>query len=192
VKIVDFFVSRKKSKSVNSRSNRRYYLAGILILILAVIYLLLIKKDDVNTGKTEQGNEMNQLNALDFRKQGELTFISSENEFIVTVDIEIADDNSKRMSGLMFRDSMSERQGMLFIFPYEELQSFWMKNTVLSLDMIFVNSVNRIVKIHKNTTPFSEQSYPSNAPALYVVEVVAGFTDKFGIKEGDKISWRRI
>lgn len=79
-----------------------------------------------------------------------------------------------------------------FIFTNEEPQSFWMQHTPLSLDMIFVNKENEIVKIHKNTTPFSEQSYPSGRPAKYVVEVNAGYTDKFQIEEGDKIVWRRL
>jgi uncharacterized membrane protein (UPF0127 family) len=87
---------------------------------------------------------------------------------------------------------MREDRGMFFIFPNERRQSFWMRNTQLALDMFFVNSKNEIVTIHKNTTPFSDQSYASTAPAIYVIEVVAGFTDKYNIREGDKIVWRRI
>ena len=86
---------------------------------------------------------------------------------------------------------MKENHGMLFIFPYEAEQSFWMKNTVIALDMIFVNSKLEIVKIHHNTTPFSEQSYSSGKPAEYVVEVNAGYSNRMGIKEGDKIIWTR-
>jgi uncharacterized membrane protein (UPF0127 family) len=86
---------------------------------------------------------------------------------------------------------MKDDQGMLFIFPYETEQSFWMKNTVLSLDIIFVNANFEIVKIHHNTTPFSEQSYSSEKPAQYVVEVNAGYSNKLGLTEGDKIFFRR-
>ena len=64
-----------------------------------------------------------------------------------------------------------------------------MRNTLISLDMIFVNAQKEIVTIHKNTKILSDQSYPSTKPAMYVIEVVAGFTDKYNIKEGDKISW---
>ena len=84
---------------------------------------------------------------------------------------------------------MGENHGMLFIFPAERYQSFWMLNTLFSLDMLFINSKKEIVTIHKNTTPLSQQSYPSSKPAIYVLEVVAGYTDKFNIKEGDKIYW---
>lgn len=91
----------------------------------------------------------------------------------------------------MYRENMQEDQGMLFIFPVEEYQSFYMKNTIMPLDIMFVNSKKQIVKIHKNTTPYSEKSLPSFNPAVYVVEVNAGFSDKFGIKEGSYIDWRR-
>jgi uncharacterized membrane protein (UPF0127 family) len=89
----------------------------------------------------------------------------------------------------MNRESMEEKQGMLFIFPQERFQSFWMLNTLFSLDMLFINKEKEIVTIHKNTTPLSQQSYPSSKPALYVLEVNAGFTDKYNIKEGDKVFW---
>lgn len=129
---------------------------------------------------------------FDFRKDGELTFQSSEGEYISQINIEIADDMVERAVGLMYRDEMKENQGMFFIFPREEYQSFWMKNTVLILDILFVNKKNEIVTIHKNTTPFAEESYPSTQPAIYVIEVNGGYTEKHGIEEGDKITWRRI
>lgn len=125
-----------------------------------------------------------------FEKDGELTFTSSKGDYITTIDIELADTQEKRVRGLMFREHLGENQGMLFVFPEETYQAFWMKNTVIPLDMIFVNKKKIIVNIHKNTTPYSEQTYPSSAPAIYVIEVNAGFTDKYGIKPGDKISWR--
>jgi uncharacterized membrane protein (UPF0127 family) len=79
---------------------------------------------------------------------------------------------------------------MLFVFVISELQSFWMKNTPLSLDIMFVNENKEIVKIHKSTTPYSKESLPSEKKSMYVVEVIAGFSDKYGIKEGDKIDFK--
>ena len=64
-----------------------------------------------------------------------------------------------------------------------------MLNTLFSLDMIFINSKKEIVTIHKNTKPLSEQSYPSSEPAQYVLEVNAGFCDRYNIKQGDKVFW---
>jgi uncharacterized membrane protein (UPF0127 family) len=92
----------------------------------------------------------------------------------------------------MFRENMKEEEGMLFLFPAEEYQSFYMKNTIMPLDIIFVNAKKQIVKIHKNTTPYSEASLPSMKPSIYVVEVIAGFTDKYKIQEGDIIDWRKF
>ena len=67
-----------------------------------------------------------------------------------------------------------------------------MKNTLMSLDIIFIDSSKRILNMYKNTTIRSTKSLPSLGPVLYVVEVIAGFTDKFGIKEGDKIRFKKL
>jgi len=124
-----------------------------------------------------------------FKKEGTISFISSSGQKINTIDVEVADTEYDTQLGLMFRKAMKETESMLFIFPNEELRSFWMRNTFISLDMIFVNADKKIVTIHKDTRTLSDQSYPSTAPAQYVVEVVGGFTDKYGIKEGDSISF---
>ena len=91
----------------------------------------------------------------------------------------------------MYRETLPENQGMLFIFDKEEPQAFWMKNTHVSLDMIFVNKNKKIIRIHKYTEPYTTKSYTSGAPAIYVVEVVAGFSDQYGIEPGWSIDWKR-
>jgi uncharacterized protein len=126
-----------------------------------------------------------------FKKQGEVYFQDSLRALVKKIDVEIADGDNERHLGLMYRESMNEDQGMLFMFPSEEPQSFYMKNTVLPLDIIYVSSKKQIVKIYKNAVPYSETSLPSLKPCQYVVEVNAGFTDKFKIKEGSYIDWRR-
>ncbi len=140
----------------------------------------------------QKENSSAQEDLYKFKKEGELTFTKANGDYITTIDIEIADTEVKRARGLMFREHLGENQGMLFVFPEESYQAFWMKNTVIPLDMIFVNKNRTIVTIHKNTTPYSEQTYPSSKPAIYVVEVNAGFTDKYNIEVGDKIAWRII
>lgn len=127
---------------------------------------------------------------IPFRKDGELSFLSGGEE-IVTIDIEIAESDSARERGLMQRESLPERSGMLFIFPREEIQSFWMANTPLALDLIFVDADSQIVDIEKYTRPFSTRSIASDEPARYVVEVRAGLSDSFGITEGDAVRWQR-
>jgi uncharacterized membrane protein (UPF0127 family) len=126
-----------------------------------------------------------------FTKEGELTFISKDDRYVVAIDVEIADNEDERMLGLMYRQELGPLQGMLFLFPYEEVQSFWMKNTLLSLDIMFINSRREIVTIHQHTAPRTEQSYSSFRPAQYVVEVNAGFAERHGIMPGDKVQWRR-
>ena len=118
--------------------------------------------------------------------------MTSNQTFITAIDVEFAEDEADRQMGLMFRDKMEEHQGMLFVFENEEVRSFWMKNTVLPLDIIFINAKSEIVTIHKSTTPYSEGSYASTKPAKYVVEVNAGFTDKYKVSVGNKIAWRRF
>ena len=86
---------------------------------------------------------------------------------------------------------MEENQGMLFIFDNEEMQAFYMKNTLIPLDIIFVNSRKKIVKIYKNAKPLDETDLPSIKKCIYVVEVNGGFTDKYQIKEGDFMDWER-
>lgn len=123
-----------------------------------------------------------------FKKEGVLFFIGKEKgDTVKTIDIEIAETDDERGKGLMYRKSMADTQGMLFMFDAPEEQSFWMKNTYISLDIIYVNGKKEIVSVQKYATPLSEESLPSFKPAQYVVEVNAGFCDKYKIKYGDKI-----
>ena len=175
----------KKKKKVYKKNYMPHIIITVLIIVIGGYFGLNHYDEEVSSAKEIKGYQQ-----FDFRKDGELTFQTSEGKYISQIDIEIADDMVERAVGLMYRDEMKENQGMFFIFPRQEYQSFWMKNTVLPLDILFVNKKNEIVTIHKNTTPFSEESYPSTAPAVYVIEVNAGYTDTHGIEQGDKISWR--
>lgn len=127
---------------------------------------------------------------IPFRDDGDLTFMRSGEE-VVTIDVEIAESDSARQRGLMQRQSLPERGGMLFIFDREETQSFWMANTPLALDLLFVSGDSQIVDIDKYTRPFSPSSITSDAPARYVIEVRAGFADTYGIVEGERVRWER-
>ena len=125
-----------------------------------------------------------------FRKDGELRFLDAKTSQVISaIDVEVAATDASREQGLMYRDTMAENTGMLFLMGTEEMQSFWMKNTIISLDIIYVDSDRRIVSIHKNCIPYSLDQIHSAAPALYVVEVVAGYTDKYKIEAGDRVSF---
>lgn len=174
-----------KRKREVSASSKRNYKSLIMKIGIAVAALLVGIFFIFNNCSDENGK----MHYYKFKKEGELTFTDSVGNQIIKIDIEIADNDYERQLGLMNRQSMEEMQGMLFIFPEERFQSFWMLNTLFSLDILFINSNKEIVTIHKNTTPLSEQSYPSSKPAIYVLEVNAGFCERHNIKLGDKIYW---
>jgi len=136
-------------------------------------------------GCSENNNQATPVDlgrTLDF--VGELTFLTSENDEIITIQIAVADDEDSRRLGLMDVHRLGANEGMLFIFDREQPLSFWMANTPLPLDIIYVNSSLEIVRIYRNTRPFSTQTLPSGAPAIFVVEVNAGFTNQHDIQEG--------
>jgi hypothetical protein len=124
-----------------------------------------------------------------FKNEGTLHFISQKGDTIDTLDLEIADTEEQRTQGLMYRSTMSDKQSMIFIFEGDRMQSFWMKNTYISLDIIFASSDGTINTIQKNTRPYSEDPVMSNAPSKFVIEVVAGYADLNGLNAGDKFSY---
>jgi len=107
----------------------------------------------------------------------------------IRVSVEIADTPEKRGFGLMYRNDLPELHGMLFIFPREGPLSFWMKNTPLPLDIIFINAGHTIVSITQNTTPFSEKPLPSGSPAQFVLEVNGGFCQRHNVAIGDQVEF---
>ena len=179
-------MAQKKKQSTEKQSAEqkvksstpKYGIIAVVIIVAGFfIYNNFIKKDS------------SEMHYYKFKKEGELTISDSFGNNKAKIDIEIADDDYSRQLGLMNRKGMEDNQGMIFIFDEERMQSFWMLNTLFSLDMIFINKENRIVTIQKNTTPLSQQSYPSSKPALFVLEVVGGFSDNNNIKVGDVVHW---
>ena len=169
---------------------RKYFFkSGLSLLILAGFMLFMV---GCNSGGKDTSSFSQPLEP-NFVKEGSLTLIDKETqESIRQINIEIADDPESIEIGLMYRRNMSDSQGMLFIFPGSEPRSFWMRNTYISLDLIFIDSEQRIVNIQKNASPMSDKSLPSTAPAQYVLEVIGGFSDKYGLEAGDLISFERI
>ncbi len=125
--------------------------------------------------------------AVTFKKEAEAYLIKSTGDTIKHLQIEIADDDYQRETGLMYRESMEDDQGMLFIFDREEPRGFYMKNTNLPLDLIFLNSENKVVSIYKNAKPQSLETIPSQVPAQYVLEVNAGLSDQWNFAVGDSL-----
>jgi hypothetical protein len=102
--------------------------------------------------------------------------------------IELAVTDEERAKGLMFRKEIAEGYGMLFDFKQDQMVTMWMKNTYVSLDMIFIRADGRILRIAENTEPMSTKIISSGGLAKAVLEVVAGTAQKYGIQPGDRVA----
>lgn len=102
--------------------------------------------------------------------------------------VEIAKTEQERATGLMYRKELAEGRGMLFDFTPEQQVSMWMKNTFIPLDMIFIRSDGRILRIAENTEPQSEKIISSGGLAKGVLEVIGGTAKKYGIQPGDRVA----
>jgi hypothetical protein len=111
----------------------------------------------------------------------------------VSITAELARTDAERQKGLMFRDKLLPDQGMLFVFETEYPYSFWMKSTLIPLDMIWLDKDRTIVHIAKNVPPCKEDpcpSYSPDRPALYVLELAAGSADRLGLKLFDRLVFK--
>lgn len=104
--------------------------------------------------------------------------------------VEIAETPPQQSKGLMFRTSLSDSNGMLFPFGETRMASFWMKNTVIPLDIIFIRADGRIENIAENTIPYSLEPVESTAMVAAVLELRGGLTAELGIVAGDKVRWK--
>ncbi|MEN3950214.1 DUF192 domain-containing protein [Iodidimonas sp. SYSU 1G8] len=105
----------------------------------------------------------------------------------VALSVQVADTDAARQTGLMFRTEMPEREGMLFIFPELARVSFWMKNTYIPLDLLFIGDDGTILQITRETEPFSLAPIPSERPARAVLEINGGASARLGIAVGDRL-----
>ena len=153
----------------------------ILLAALSFTFFFISCKDDRKVIKQTE---------VTFTKEGELTIFKASDSTKVSLNIEIADTDFDIQTGLMYRNSMKNNQGMLFVFDDETKRFFYMKNTKIPLDLIYINANKNIVSFQKNAKPFDESSLPSNAPAKYVLEINAGLVDSWGVLVGDRISFR--
>jgi len=154
----------------------------ILFLILAVI-IFSCKEETKKVIKTEP---------VTFKKEGELSiFKAQKDSLLAKLDIEFAESEYETQTGLMYRQSMEDHQGMLFIFNEEAMHSFYMKNTEFALDLIFIKSDSTIGSFQENTQPFNENGLSSQVPVQFVLEVNAGLSEKWQLDIGDKIEFHK-
>ena len=118
--------------------------------------------------------------------------IATQQGRIIAFDVEIADSPAKRELGLQYRRDLASDHGMIFLFPSQSEQTFWMKNTPIPLDMIFINRELKIVGIVEQTVPFSLDPRSVGKPSQYVLEINGGLTKRNGIQPGDSVTFEGI
>jgi len=178
------FEDQKKSVS----RSRRLTVIDLVIILAIVTGLTLFYRYSADRAVSLSAPET----TVTKLKQGKVIFFDSENKKNLEILVEIAENDYQQAKGLMFREDIPENQGMLFTYEEDLQRYFWMKNTTVPLDIIFVDATLKIIKIHKNTQPNSDQLYPSEKPAKFVVEVRSGFTDRYGIETGNQILWEYL
>lgn len=106
--------------------------------------------------------------------------------------VEIADTEAERRQGLMFRERLGEGRGMLFLYPGTREAAIWMKNTLLPLDILFIDAGGRVVKIEHDAVPLSDKTLRSGTPVRAVLEIDAGVAHSSGISAGDRILYEPL
>ena len=101
--------------------------------------------------------------------------------------IEVADDAAERAQGLMHREAMARNAGMLFIYDAPQSVAFWMRNTLIALDMLFIDATGLVTAIHENAIPLDETAIPGGTAVQFVLEVNAGMTALLGIDVGTEV-----
>jgi uncharacterized membrane protein (UPF0127 family) len=119
---------------------------------------------------------------------GEQTLEIATKTGVHVFSVEVAQNDAERAKGLMYRRELPEGHGMLFDFHRDQEVSFWMQNTYIPLDMIFIRGDGRILRIEENTEPLSTRMIPSRGPVLAVLEVIGGTSRKLGIAPGDRVA----
>jgi uncharacterized protein len=162
-----------------------------IILVIVLLFGGLISTGILNFSKnsteqiTENSTDNSAVEEPQFKKEGELSFLKNQQK----LTIEIADNEAETTQGLMYRRSMPDSCGMIFVMTDYEPQKFWMKNTYIPLDIIFLDESKKIVTIQANTTPFSEAGVESYDKAKFVLEVNAGYCKRKGVEKGDLVKW---
>ncbi len=153
------------------------------LALAMILSLMSCNKPDDKRSETPQ-KEQQQTQAAGEHKRSGLQKITIDS---TAVWVEIAQDDMTRTRGLMYRNNMPEDQGMLFIFPYPQKLSFWMKNTYLPLDIAFIDQLGIITDIHQMAPLDTIPRYSSSVPTLYALEVNQGFFAQHSVHVGDTV-----
>ena len=138
------------------------------------------------------GDRVDSTSDARFNPTLRVTIADSAGNTIVQLAAETAITDAEQQRGLMGRSHLPDRGGMLFLNEVEEERVFWMKNTPLSLDLLFINATNQIVSMKTNQPPYTLDPIPSEVPAQYVLEMKAGFADRYGLRTGMRVTWTEL
>ncbi|GGH65368.1 DUF192 domain-containing protein [Phaeocystidibacter marisrubri] len=172
-----------------------------VILVLAAMALFIVSqfgscnRESAPTrnkdGNSGSGTSKSQPYEPKFREDGSVWITKAETgDTLVALPLEITRSEEERQYGMMYRRSFKpDFYGMLFPMGEERLQSFWMRNTYMGLDILYINNKREIVSMVNNAKPLSDAPLRSEAPASYVLELPAGYSLSHGVAVGDKVSW---
>lgn len=156
-------------------TRRNIIIFSVVVILLVASYFLFFKRS----------------NEPQFVKEGELTFLSKDTrQQLAKLEIEAAITPTECTQGMMYRKHMDEDKGMIFLFEQPEIHSFWMKNTLIPLDIAFVDGKGQIDTIYRNAVPLDTTLLPSRRKIQFVVETNGGYSIRHGIKEGDLIEYK--
>ncbi|GGG07154.1 hypothetical protein GCM10011344_04580 [Dokdonia pacifica] len=158
--------------------------------LLKIVLVIFVSITITNCKETKEEKVITETEFV-FTKEGTLTLTKANGTPIKTIAVEFAEDDYERETGLMHRSSMKPLQGMLFIQDVERIQNFYMKNTLIPLDLIFIDSNKKVVSFAENAKPLDLTSLSSQVPAKYVLEINGGLSEEWVIEIGDTVEWTR-
>ncbi len=167
---------------------------GLGLMLLALIGLILPSvgswfrsAPDSREPKTAEIQSMEPQ----FTEEGVGAFVDQNGDTLASFRLELAETAAETAQGMMYRRSVPEGTGMLFIMAEERPQSFWMRNTYVPLDIIYLKADGAVVSIQANAQPMNDMPLPSEGPAKYVLEIAGGGSAQYGIKTGIKWLWKQ-
>jgi len=158
-----------------------YFCLSVLFFLIIFFSLAYFKKNQI---REEERNFYPQV-----------SFYNDQGIKIASFKVEISSTSAQHKKGLMYRENLPKDEGMLFIFKQEQPLSFWMKNTLIYLDIIYISKDKKVVSVSVNTPPCKKDpcsGYPSKGNAMYVLEINGGLTEKFGIEKGTAVEFNLL
>ncbi|TQI69901.1 hypothetical protein JM79_0794 [Gramella sp. Hel_I_59] len=135
----------------------------------------------ISCDNSTEKEEAIETDPIVFNKEAEVYLMHSNGDTLRRIDVELAESDYEKQTGLMYRESLEREQGMLFVYESARVRNFYMKNTYIPLDILYYGTDSTLVSIQKNATPRDETNLPSDGPAQFVLEINAGLADEWGV-----------